>query len=78
MSRFAVALILIGLILLTVFVMTLQVQQGDVRMLLVGSALSGLGLLIRRRAARRNRQTSQRFSTLRRMRRIRDEEFEEP
>ncbi|TFH38105.1 MAG: hypothetical protein E4G99_00475 [Anaerolineales bacterium] len=75
-SRFAAALILIGLILLTVFVLTLQVEQGDFRVLLFGSALSTLGILLRRRAARRARQTSQRFSTLRRLRGIQEDELD--
>jgi hypothetical protein len=76
LSRFAVALILIGLILLTVFVMTLQVHQGDFRVLLLGAALSSLGLLLRRRMARRAKRSSQRFSTLRRLRGIDEEELE--
>jgi hypothetical protein len=76
-SRFAVALILIGLILLIVFVLTFQVEQGDVRVLLSGAALSGLGLLLRRRAARHAKRTSQRFSSLRRLRRTQDQDFED-
>jgi hypothetical protein len=75
-SRFAAALILVGLILLTVFALTLQVQQGDPLILLLGASLSGLGLLIRRRIARRRKRTSGRFSTLRRLRGIQDEELE--
>ena len=74
--RIAAALILIGIILLVVFVMTLQVEQGDIRVLLMGVSLSGLGLLLRRRARRRNKRTSQRFSTLRRLRGTREEDLE--
>ena len=74
--RIAAALILIGIILLVVFVMTLQVEQGDIRVLLMGGSLSGLGLLLRRRAHRRNKRTSQRFSTLRRLRGTREEDLE--
>jgi hypothetical protein len=76
LSRFAVALVLIGLILLTVFVMTLQVHQGDLRVLLLGAALSGIGLLMRRRAARRRKRSGGRFSTLRRLRGTEEEELE--
>jgi len=75
-TRIATALILIGIILLVVFVMTLQVEQGDIRVLLMGASLSGLGLLLRRRAHRRNKRTSQRFSTLRRLRGTREEDLE--
>ncbi len=75
-TRFAAALILIGIILLTVFALTLQVDQADVRVLLLGAALSGIGLLIRRRAVRRRKRSSGRFSTLRRLRGIEEEEIE--
>jgi hypothetical protein len=75
-SRFAAALILIGIILLTVFVLTLQVQQADVRVLLLGAAISSIGLLLRRRVARRQRKSSGRFSMLRRLRGTQDEEYE--
>lgn len=75
-SRFAAALILIGIILLTVFVMTLQVEQADVRVVLLGAAISGLGLLLRRRAVRRSKPSSSRFSTLRRLRGTREEDLE--
>jgi hypothetical protein len=75
-SRFATALILVGIVLLTVFVLTLQVQQGDPFVLLLGASLSGIGLLIRRRIARRRKRNSGRFATLRRLRGIEDEELE--
>lgn len=75
-SRIAAALILIGIILLAVFVLTLQVEQGDIRVMLVGASLCGLGLLLRRRAVRRAKRTSQRFSTLRRLRGTREEDLE--
>lgn len=75
-QRIAAALILIGIILLVVFVMTMQVEQGDFRVLLVGASLSGLGLLLRRRAIRRNKSTSQRFSSLRRLRGMREDDLE--
>lgn len=75
-TRFAAALILIGIILLTVFVMTLQVDQADIRVLLLGAAISGLGLLLRRRAARRRKSRSGRFSTLKRLRGISEEDLD--
>lgn len=75
-SRFAAALILIGIILLTVFVMTMQVEQADIRVLLLGASISGLGLLLRRRAVRRSHRSSGRFSTLRRLRGTREEDLE--
>jgi hypothetical protein len=75
-QRIAAALILIGIILLVVFVMTMQVEQGDARVLLAGASLGGLGLLLRRRALRRNKSTSQRFSTLRRLRGTREDDLE--
>lgn len=73
-SRLAAALILIGIIVLTVFVMTLQVGQSDLRVLLIGAAISGIGLLIRRRAVRRRKRSSGRFSTLKRLRGIEEED----
>ena len=76
LTRIAAAFILIGIILLTVFVMTLQVEQGDIRVLLLGAAISGLGLLLRRREARRRKSTSGRFSTLKRLRGISEEDLE--
>ncbi len=75
-ARFASALILIGIILLTVFALTLQVRQADIRVLLLGAAISGIGLLLRRRASRRNKRSSGRFSTLRRLRGIEEEEID--
>jgi len=50
--RLGSALILVGLIVLSVFLLGLTVQQGDVRALLGGAALCALGLILRRRAAR--------------------------
>ena len=64
-ARFALALILIGLIALTVFVTTYMNQEGDVRSLLLGASLCALGLILRRRAARRERAESGRFRMLR-------------
>ena len=66
-ARFALALILIGLIALTVFVATYMNQEGDVRSLLLGASLCTLGLIIRRRVARRERTETGRFRMLRRL-----------
>jgi len=66
-ARFAQALILIGLIALMVFVTTYMNQEGDVRSLLLGVSLCALGLIIRRRVARRERAESGRFRMLRRL-----------
>ena len=65
-ARFALALILIGLITLMVSVTTYMNQEGDVRSLLLGASLCALGLILRRRVARRERAESGRFRMLRR------------
>jgi hypothetical protein len=66
-ARFAQALSLIGLIALTVFVTTYMNQEGDVRSLLLGASLCALGLILRRRVARREQAESGRFRMLRRL-----------
>jgi len=65
-SRLGSALILIGLLALLIFLLTLQIGQGDPLVLLFGAALAALGLLLRRRGRRVRR--SARFETLRRLR----------
>jgi hypothetical protein len=60
-------LILIGLIALTVFLLTLQIGQADLLVFLLGASLSALGLILRRRSARRHSRHSGRFQTLRRL-----------
>lgn len=65
-ARFALALILIGLITLMVSVTTYMNQERDVRSLLLGASLCALGLILRRRVARRERAESGRFRMLRR------------
>lgn len=66
--RFGNALILIGLISLIVFLLTMQIGQGELTVLVLGAALSALGLLLRMRAARREeRQSRERFRVLRRL-----------
>jgi len=67
--RLASALILVGLIALVVFLLTAQIGQGDTAVLLLGAALTVLGLLIRRRTLRRMQRLSRgRFRLLRRLR----------
>jgi hypothetical protein len=63
--RFGLALILIGLICLMVFAVTYMNQEGDARTLLLGASLCALGLIIRRRIARRDRIETNRFRMLR-------------
>jgi hypothetical protein len=67
-SRFSLALILIGVIVMMVFVTTTSIQQGDLTTLLAGAALCLIGMLIRRRAARSERLEADRFRMLRRLR----------
>jgi len=72
--RLASALILVGLIALVVFLLTAQIGQGDTAVLLLGAALTVLGLLIRRRTLRRMQRLSRgRFRLLRRLRGEADE-----
>jgi hypothetical protein len=66
--RFGNALILIGILLLIVFLLTMQVGQSELAVLVLGAALSALGLLLRIRARRREaRQSRERFRVLRRL-----------
>jgi uncharacterized membrane protein len=64
--RFGLALILIGLICLMVFAVTFLNHEGDVRTLLLGASLCALGLMVRRRIARRDRIDTGRFRIFRR------------
>lgn len=66
-SRLGAAFILIGLIALTIFLLTLQIGQADLRVFLLGASVSALGLLLRRRARRRQARTRGRFRMLRRL-----------
>ena len=67
-KRFGNALILIGTLLLIVFLLTMQVGQSELAVLVLGAALSALGLLLRIRARRREaRQSRERFRVLRRL-----------
>lgn len=61
-------MILIGVIFLLVFLVTMQISQGELTVLILGAALSALGLLLRIRARRREeRQSRERFRVLRRL-----------
>jgi hypothetical protein len=77
-SRAGSALILLGLIALTVFLVTFSANQADVRVLLLGAGLAGVGLLLRRRAARKEQKESRRFRALRRITRRSSEEEQPP
>lgn len=66
--RFGNALILIGILLLIVFLLTMQIGQSELTVLVLGAALSALGLLLRIRARRREaRQSRERFRVLQRL-----------
>jgi len=63
--RLGSAFVLLGVILLTLFVVTFAAEQGDPLTLLAGAVLSILGLMLRRRRAAR--ADSGRFRTLRKL-----------
>lgn len=65
--RLGSALVLMGLLALVVFLVTFTNQQGDVMTLVLGAALSALGLILRRRNAPPTRREAKRFRTLRRL-----------
>lgn len=65
--RLGSAFILIGLVVLTVYLLKFTIEQEDPLLLLAGLLLSLLGLLLRRRAAARAKQRSTRFHTVRRL-----------
>jgi hypothetical protein len=65
-SRLGTALILVGIISLVVFLLTYQVQEADLNVLLFGVGASLFGLLFRRRGARQSARQSTRFQMLRR------------
>jgi len=68
LSRLGTALILVGVIALVVFLLTYQVQEADLNVLLIGVGASLFGLLLRRRSARQSARQSTRFQMLRRFR----------
>jgi hypothetical protein len=61
------ALVLVGVVALVVFLVMFSAGEADVLLLLGGAATAALGLLIRRRAMRRERGETARFRTLRRV-----------
>jgi len=63
--RLGSAFVLLGVILLTLFVVTFAAEQADPLTLLAGAGLSILGLVLRRRGTAR--AGSGRFQTLRKM-----------
>jgi hypothetical protein len=63
--RLGSAFILLGLILLTIFLVTFSAEQEDPLMLMAGAGLSVIGLALRRHFAAR--AASARFRTLRRL-----------
>jgi hypothetical protein len=65
-SRLGTALILVGIIAVVVFILTYQVQEADLNVLLFGVGASLFGLLFRRRGARQSARQSTRFQMLRR------------
>jgi hypothetical protein len=65
-SRLGTALILVGIISLVVFLLTYQVNEADLNVLLFGVGASLFGLLFRRRGARQSARQSTRFQMLRR------------
>jgi peptidoglycan/LPS O-acetylase OafA/YrhL len=66
-ARLGSALVLLGLIALTVFAVTLPAGQGDPRTLLLGAVLAALGLILRRRPRPSEEDQPGRFSTLRKI-----------
>jgi membrane protein implicated in regulation of membrane protease activity len=66
-ARAGNALILVGVIALVVFLVMFSAGELDVLLLVGGAAISALGLLLRRRAARREQVRAGRFRTLRRV-----------
>ncbi|MGH2606210.1 MAG: hypothetical protein ACRDG5_06425 [Anaerolineales bacterium] len=66
-ARLGSALVLLGLIALTVFAVTLPAGQGDLRTLLLGAVLAALGLMLRRRSRPSEEDQPGRFSTLRKI-----------
>jgi len=63
--RLGSAFVLLGVILLTLFAVTLSAEQGDPLTLLAGAGLCLMGLVLRRRGAAR--AGSGRFQTLRKL-----------
>lgn len=65
--RLGSALILLGIIVLSVFLLGLSIEQGDFGLLLAGAGLCLFGLILRRKNARRSEAKPPRFRTLRQL-----------
>ncbi|MGD2163260.1 MAG: hypothetical protein PVH60_09650 [Anaerolineales bacterium] len=77
--RFGNALILIGIVLLIVFLVTMQIGQGELTILVLAAALSALGLLFRIRARRRaDKQSRERFRVLQRLEGVSESDPRDP
>ncbi|MEK6587217.1 MAG: hypothetical protein AABY97_00045 [Chloroflexota bacterium] len=63
--RVGSALILLGIIVLSVFLLGLSIEQGDFGLLLAGAGLCLFGLILRRNNARRSAAGPARFQSLR-------------
>jgi hypothetical protein len=74
--RIGSAFILLGMILLTIFLLSFSIGQEDMALLLAGAWLSLLGLYLRRRNARLAEKGAARFRTLRYLLGRREEEQE--
>ncbi len=66
LARLGTAFVFIGVVVLTVFLFSLTIEQASVWTLLLGSVLSSLGLILRRRYAPKRPPSPPRFRLLRR------------
>lgn len=66
-NRVGSALILLGIIVLSVFLLGLSIEQGDFGLLLAGAGLCLFGLILRRRRASRSEARPSRFRILRQL-----------
>jgi hypothetical protein len=67
LHRLGTALVLMGTIALIIFVLTYSAGIADLRTLLVGAALTVIGLVFRRRGAPVQEAESTRFRTVRKL-----------
>lgn len=65
--RVGSALILLGIIVLSVFLLGLSIEQGDFGLLLAGAGLCLFGLILRRKRASRSEARPSRFRILRQL-----------
>jgi cytochrome c biogenesis protein CcdA len=71
LARLGTAFLFVGVIVLVVFVITFSADQADLRTLLAGAGLAILGLVLRRRGAPAEAESS-RFVTMRKVLRRRE------